>query len=386
MKTDYFKVNLSAGDNAFMTRKLLAGIRALGEKEAARRGRRVRIMEVCGTHTVSFARSGIASLLQDTIELRSGPGCPICVTHQQDLDRMLSLARLRNVIIVTFGDMVRIPGSLTTLEREKARGAAVHICYSPVEALEQATGFPGHEVVLLGVGFETTAPAIGAVLMEAKKQQLTNLSIYSTLKIVPPALEALFTVYHNELDALILPGHVSTVLGRKAFTFIGERFGLPAVIAGFEPLDLLIGVFQALQSLGEDRTTALNAYTHVVKEEGNPFAMEMINKCFLGNKTLWRGFGAIPGSGLSIAPFLESFDAEKKFASVLPEFSADAYEEIKGKCRCGEIVTGRMLPPECPFFGNSCSPLTPIGPCMVSSEGACGAYYLHRGGYQNQAT
>ena len=386
MKTDYLEVNSRAGDNAFITKKLLAEVRALGEKEANRRGRRVRIMEVCGTHTVSFARSGIASLLEDTIDLRSGPGCPICVTHQRDLDTMLSLARLKNVVIVTFGDMVRIPGSLTTLEREKARGAAVHICYSPMEALEQATRFPRQEVVLLGVGFETTSPAIGTVLIEAKKQQLTNLSIYSMLKIIPPALDALFTVYHSELDALILPGHVSTVLGRKAFNFIAEKFGLPAVITGFEPLDLLIGLFQGLQCLREEKASVLNAYTHVVKEEGNPFAMEIINKCFLRDKVLWRGFGAIPGSGLSIAPFWESFDAKKKFASVLPELSADTEETIKEKCRCGEIVTGRLLPPECPFFGKSCSPLSPMGPCMVSSEGACAAYYLHRGGYQNQTT
>ncbi|MEW5919598.1 MAG: hydrogenase formation protein HypD [Bacillota bacterium] len=375
MKTEYFQAKTSIGEN--ITRKLLARVLAMGEKEAARKGRRIKIMEVCGTHTVSFSRSGIASLLEDVIELRSGPGCPICVTHQQDLDRMLSLARLKDVIIVTFGDLLRVPGSLTTLEREKASGAEVYICYSPLEALEPAVRFPQKEVVLLGVGFETTAPAIGTVLREAAKQKLTNISIYSTLKIVPPALEALFTGCHTELDALILPGHVSTVLGRKAFAFIAERFGLPAVIAGFEPLDLLVGLFHALQCLHEDKANVYNAYTHVVKEEGNRLAMDIINNCFVRDEVLWRGFGAIPGSGLSIAPPFASFDASKKFGVALQDTPAEAYQG----CRCGEIITGKLAPPDCPFFGKNCSPLTPIGPCMVSSEGACGAYFQYRGGY-----
>lgn len=379
---EYMQINTSTGDSSSMTRKLLARVLAMGEKEAARRGRRLRIMEVCGTHTVSFSRSGIASLLEDVIDLRSGPGCPICVTHQQDLDRMLSLAGLENVIIVTFGDMLRVPGSLTTLEKERARGAAVHICYSPVEALEQALLFPQKEVVLLGVGFETTAPTIGTVLLEGAKQKLSNFSIYSTLKIVPPALEALFTVYQSELDALILPGHVSTVLGRKAFAFIAERFGLPAVISGFEPLDLLAGLFLALQCLQEDRADVCNAYDHVVKEDGNPVARDIMHKCFVPEEVPWRGFGAIPGSGLGIAPAWEDFDASKKFAGTLSPAPPRTYEG----CRCAEIITGRLIPPDCPFFGSSCSPLTPIGPCMVSSEGACGAYYQYRGGYQNKPT
>ena len=374
MRTDHLKVNTSTGDNSFITRKLLAQVRALGEKEAGRKGRKVKIMEVCGTHTVSFSRSGITSLLEDVIDLRSGPGCPICVTHQQDLDGMLSLARQKDVIIVTFGDMIRVPGSRTTLEREKAKGAEVHVCYSPMEALEQALSFPQKEVVLLGVGFETTAPAIGTVLREAAQQKITNVSIYSTLKIVPPALDALFSNSNTDLDALILPGHVSTVLGRKAFDFIAERYNLPAVVAGFDPLDLLAGLYHVLKCLEEGRAIVSNAYTHVVKEEGNHRAMEIINHCFIRREVPWRGLGSIPGSGLGIAPQLAEFDAEKRFNI---EIGSNLLAEFEG-CRCGEVITGRLIPPECPFFDKSCTPLTPVGPCMVSSEGACGAYYQYR--------
>ncbi len=373
------QIKANAATEQELTRKLLAQVRVRGEKAAARKGRKLKIMEVCGTHTVSFSRSGISSLLEDVIDLRSGPGCPICVTHQQDLDQMLSLAGLEDVIIITFGDMLRVPGSFTTLEKERAKGAAVQLCYSPLEALEQAALFPQKEVIFLGVGFETTAPTIGTVLLEAARQKLNNFSLYSALKVVPPALEALFTLYASELDALILPGHVSAVLGSGAFAFIAERFGLPAVIAGFEPLDLLTGLLQVLLGLQEEKPRLYNAYPHVVKPEGNPAAREIIKKCFVPVATPWRGLGDIPGSGLGIAATWEAFDASQKFAGALPAALPCTYEG----CRCGEVITGRLLPPECPFFGRICSPLNPVGPCMVSSEGACGAYYQYRGGQQN---
>jgi len=354
-------------------KKLLDHTLALGYKTADKKGEKIKIMEVCGTHTVAFSRSGIAQLLSDVLDLRSGPGCPVCVTHQQDLDYMISLSRIKDVIIVTFGDLLRVPGSFTSLEKEKAKGANVHICYSPLEAIDLAAKNTQKEIVLLGIGFETTAPTIAAALSQALEKGLQNFSIYSTLKLVPPALEALLQEKKFDLDGLVLPGHVSTVLGSDAFDFIAQEYALPCVVTGFEPLDLLIGLYYLLTSLIEEKAELTNTYTHIVKEKGNQAAKEIINLYFEEGDTLWRGFASIPGSGLKLRTKYNDFEARYRFKKVeIPETG------VFSGCSCGDIITGKLTPFDCVHFNNGCTPLTPVGPCMVSSEGACSAYYQYR--------
>lgn len=356
----------------FSPGEIFEKVAGLAEKAARKKGRRLKIMEVCGTHTMAFSRSGITSLLSDYLDLRSGPGCPICVTHQQDLDDMISLAGFKDVIIVTFGDLIRIPSSFSSLEKEKARGANVHMCYSPMEAVDLAFKYPEKEVVLLGIGFETTAPLMATVLSEAKKKKLKNFSLYSALKSVPPALEALFQNKDFELDAMILPGHVSAILGRGTFDFISRDYKLPAAVTGFEPLDLLIGLFYLLKKIDEKHIEVINTYSHVVKEKGNEGAREQIDFYFQQEDVLWRGLGLIANSGLMVRPDFSEFDARSRFQiEVCP---GENYPD----CRCGDIITGKITPYECPLFNKRCTPLSPVGPCMVSSEGACSAYYQYR--------
>ncbi|RJX25131.1 MAG: hydrogenase formation protein HypD [Dethiobacter sp.] len=356
-----------------LTEQLLNKVLKLGQKIAEKKGKKTKIMEVCGTHTVAFSRSGIAQLLSDVLDLRSGPGCPICVTHQQDLDYMISLSRIKEVIIVTFGDLLRVPGSFTSLEKEKAKGADVHICYSPLEAIDLAAANTQKEIVLLGIGFETTAPTIATALAQAREKGLKNFSIYSTLKLVPPALEALLHEKKFDLDGLVLPGHVSTVLGSNTFDFIAQKYALPCVVAGFEPLDLLMGLYYLLNSIMEEKAELTNAYAHIVKEKGNKTAKEIINLFFEEGETLWRGFASIPGSGLKLRTEYNDFEARSRFNNLeIPQ------TEVFSGCSCGDIITGKLTPFDCLLFNTSCTPLTPVGPCMVSSEGACSAYYQYR--------
>lgn len=352
---------------------LLPKILDLGRKAAEKKGEKIKIMEVCGTHTVAFSRSGLAHLLADVVDLRSGPGCPVCVTHQQDLDYMISLSGIKELIIVTFGDLLRVPGSFTSLEEEKAKGADVRICYSPLEAVDLAACERQKEIVLLGIGFETTAPTIATALAQAREKGLNNFSIYSALKIVPPALEALLGKKRVELDGLVLPGHVSMVLGSDTFHFIAEKYALPCVVAGFEPLDLLMGMYYLLNSIIEEKAVSINAYTHIVRGKGNQAAKEIISIYFEEGETLWRGFGLIPASGLKLKTKYKNFEARYRFNNLeIPQ------TKVFTGCRCGEIITGELTPFDCSLFSNACTPLTPVGPCMVSSEGACSAYYQYR--------
>lgn len=350
---------------------LLAKIKNLAAALADNLGRLPVIMEVCGTHTVALARTGLRSLLADYLDLRSGPGCPVCVTAPEEIDYMLALARQPKVIIATFGDMMRVPGSNGSLEKARIDGACIHICYSPREALTLAREHPEAEVVFLGIGFETTAPTVALAVKEAAALRLKNFTLYSAHKVVPPALDALIAEPNLKLDGLLLPGHVSAILGRRAFNFLAKKYKMPAVVAGFEVLDILGALLEILLMLQRGTWDVINAYPRVVTEEGNVKAQIIMREVFVLAPANWRGLGLIPLSGLQISPLYRNFDAARrwpmKFTPVPPP---------KG-CVCGDILKGRHLPPECPLFGHRCTPVHPVGPCMVSSEGSCAAYFRY---------
>ena len=359
------KSNVNGIEQGTITGRLVE----LAVKAAQILGRPPVLMEVCGTHTTAIARTGIKTLLGDHVDLRSGPGCPVCVTDQSDIDRIIALSRLPGVIIATFGDMIRVPGTSSTLERERAGGAKVEVLYSPMDALDLAAGHPSEQVIFLGVGFETTTPAIAVSLMEAMKRGITNYSIFAMHKVVPPAMRTLLDDDSLKIDGFLLPGHVSAILGRKAFDFIALDYGLPSVIAGFEPADIVGGIYLLLQQIVHTRKLTLNGYTRLVTEEGNLKAREVVDKCFEPADVPWRGFGMIPGSGLKLNRACADYDAMNRFSVSVPE------PGVPDGCSCGEILKGKLKPAECPLFGFRCSPFDPVGPCMVSSEGACSAAY-----------
>lgn len=351
---------------------LIEQINHTGRKLAEDLGRKVKIMEVCGTHTVAFARSGITEMVSEFIDLRSGPGCPICVTHQNDLDQIFSYASEQDVVIATFGDLLRVPGTFTTLEKEKAMGSQIQICYSPLEAIEIAAGMQQAKVIFIAIGFETTAPLIASTIIDAKKENLDNFWVYPLMKLVPPALQALLD-NNTELglDGFILPGHVSAVLGRDAFNFI-SAYHMPAVVTGFENIDLLNGLYRLLQLILEKKNEIANAYAHVVSGKGNKTAQELIGQCFsVEDNTLWRGFGSLPASGLTLRGEYAAYDARNYFETASSEPITDL------GCMCGEVITGQIKPVQCPLFGSKCNPSMPAGPCMITPEGACGSYYKY---------
>ncbi len=334
-------------------------------------GRPVRIMEVCGTHTVSIFRNGIRSVLPETISLISGPGCPVCVTDQGDIDAFIELARRDNTIIATFGDLIRVPGTRSSLGREKSAGRDIRIVYSTLDALDLARHHPDKQVVFLGVGFETTAPTIAASILGASREGLENYCVYAAHKLVPPALEALAGNIGVEIDAFLLPGHVSVVIGTKAYAPFFEKYRIPCVIAGFEPADILYAIYRLVCMTAEGRPALENAYSRAVAPEGNPKARQIMEQVFDVCDARWRGLGTIPDSGLSIRKDFAAHDAARRF-DIRPVESAPP----KG-CACGDILTGRITPPQCPLYKKACTPADPVGPCMVSSEGTCAAYYRY---------
>ncbi len=355
--------------NPALARKLVARVAARANLLAGRLGRRPFLMEVCGTHTAAISRSGIRSLLKETIELRSGPGCPVCVTAVQDLDAVIGLARLPGVTVATFGDLIRVPGSASSLEEERARGAGVRVIYSPTEAVDLARANPGEEVILTGVGFETTTPLVALAITKAKQRRLRNFSVLSLHKQVPPALRTLLSGPEPVADGLLLPGHVCAVTGRRVFDFIASKYGVPAVVTGFEPVDILGAVLILLDLLLRQEPVVVNGYTRVVREDGNPLARELIQACFDYDRALWRGLGPIPDSGLNLRHTYRNYDAALKFPLPTPPV------RVREDCRCGDLLMGRIAPPQCPLFAHACTPVHPAGPCMVSTEGACSIYY-----------
>jgi hydrogenase expression/formation protein HypD len=327
-------------------------------------------MEVCGTHTMAIARFGLRQLLPSPIRLISGPGCPVCVTSNSYLDHAIALARMDKAIICTFGDMMRVPGSTSSLEREKAHGCDIRIVASTLDAIDLAQNFPEREVIFLGVGFETTAPTIAAAISMATQSDLRNFSVLSANKIVPPALQALLSG-PVKLDGFLLPGHVSTIIGAKAYRPLLDASRIPGVIAGFEPVDILQALHELVRQVATKSPSLHTSYVRVVTEEGNMRAQAMLQETFETCDASWRGIGIIPQSGLRIRDGFSQFDAARKFS-----VTVEPTQEAKG-CRCGEILTGQLLPKDCKLFETHCTPQNPVGACMVSSEGTCAAYYTY---------
>jgi len=336
------------------------------------------IMEVCGTHTVEFFRTGVRSLFPKHLHLIDGPGCPVCVTPNEYLDRAIEIGKQYHPIIATFGDMMKVPSSYSSLKEEKAKGMDITVVYSPFDAVEIAAKNPDREVMFVNIGFETTAPGEAQAILEAKERGIKNFSILCGNKLTVPAVEALLQLGETKIDGFILPGHVSTVIGAAPWKDIPQKYHKPSVVAGFETGDLLMGTLMLLELITEGKNDVLlNEYTRAVKENGNPKAIEAMYTVFDVCDANWRGIGIIPGSGLCLREEFADFDAERKFPVTPPPS-----KEPKG-CRCGDILRGMALPPDCPLFGRACRPERPVGPCMVSAEGACAAYYIY-GGYSKE--
>ncbi len=333
----------------------------------------IKLMEICGTHTMAIAKSGLRTALPENIKLLSGPGCPVCVTPAGVIDEILKLAKRESVIIATYGDMVRVPGSVQgqSLSRAKAQGARVEVVYSPLDAVALARENAGAEVVFLGVGFETTAPGTAAAILSAEEEGVKNFSVFSMLKMVEPALRALIVDKEFSVSGFLCPGHVATIIGAAGFSFLADEFSLPCVVGGFEPREILIAVAQLLSQIEKGDARLENAYPKAVRHDGNKIAAKMIERVFTPRFDIWRGLGEIPASGLGIREEFSAYDAEKKFG-----ISYSKSEEIT-PCRCGDVICGKLSPRECPLFGKACVPENPIGPCMVSGEGACAAAYKY---------
>jgi len=348
-----------------LAKKLIKRIEQASKKE-------LRLMEVCGTHTMSIFRHGIRSVLPKGISLLSGPGCPVCVTAQKDIDAYVAFARVKDVIVTTFGDLMKVPGSGSTLSKEKAGGADVRIVYSIFDAINVAKENPGKEVVFCAVGFETTIPTIAASILTAKAQGVENFTIYAANKLTPPALAALMETKGVDVDGFILPGHVSVITGTDAYRETFETYDMPSVIAGFEPIDILQAVLILVEQNEAGKPELINAYPRAVSDEGNVKAKAIMHQVFELSNATWRGIGEIPNSGMALRKEFAAFDAAQKFDMAnLPEVP-----EPKG-CACGEILMGLKTPEACKLYKKVCTPMSPVGPCMVSSEGACAAYYKY---------
>ena len=338
--------------------------------EGGRNGAPYAFMEVCGGHTHTIYRHGIEQLLPDTVELVHGPGCPVCVIPMGRVDDAISLAEQPGVIFTSFGDMMRVPGSTSSLLEAKARGADVRMVYSPLDALKIAQANPDKRVVFFAVGFETTAPSTAVTLLRAREAGVKNFSVFSNHVTIVPPLKAILDSPDLRLDGFLGPGHVSTVIGNRPYDFVPQRYGMPLVTAGFEPLDILQSVVMLLQQYADGRCEVENQYNRVVTDEGNPIALRILEQVFtLRPHFEWRGLGFIAQSALALNEDFAAFDAERLFA--LPGIRV---ADPKA-CQCGEVLKGVIKPWECKVFGTACTPETPIGTCMVSSEGACAAYY-----------
>ncbi|MGD2147941.1 MAG: hydrogenase formation protein HypD [Anaerolineae bacterium] len=345
--------------------------RAVVEAIHARSSRPLRLMEFCGGHTHAILRLGIPALLPETIELRSGPGCPVCVTSATDLDHAIALARVPGVILTTFGDMVRVPGSRTSLAQARADGADVRVVYSPLDALQIGRENRNRPVAFLGVGFETTAPMVAAAVLAAEAEGIRNFTVFSTHKLTPPATRAILDSGDVALDGVIGPGHVTTIIGADAWRFLPDNYKLPCAIAGFEPVDLLRAILALVAMVEEGNPKVANTYGRSVSRRGNAAAQQAVGQVFEVADVEWRGLGTVPLSGLSVRETYAAFDARRAFQlEVLPA------REPAG-CRCGDVLRGVLSPEECPLFAEGCTPERPIGPCMVSAEGACSAYFRY---------
>ncbi len=343
--------------------KLVDQIKKVSKKPIA-------LMEVCGGHTMSIQKFGIPTLLPDTIKLISGPGCPVCVSDRKYIDQAIAYARLNDVIITTYGDLIRVPGSTSSLDEEKAKGADVRIVYSILDALKIAKDNGNKKIVFLGIGFETTAPSSAAGIIKAQMAGIRNFYVFSTHKIMPPAMEALIDE-GVKLDGYIAPGHVTTITGTGIYENIPKKFGLGCVVSGFEPVDLLKAILMLVNQIENSNPKVEIAYTRVVKPEGNIKAQQMLEEVFELRDDWWRGLGVLSKSGLKVREKYADFDAEVQI-----HVEVEPTREDKG-CICGEILKGLKNPKDCRLFAKICTPNNPVGPCMVSNEGSCHAYYKY---------
>ena len=332
----------------------------------------VRIMEVCGTHTVAIAKFGIKQLIPDNITLISGPGCPVCVTSQEDIEKFMILAQDPKVLITTFGDMIRVPGSTGSLQNMKAEGANIKMVYSPMDAVSLAQENPDQEVVFLAVGFETTIPLVAVALQQAERLKLENFSIVCLHKLAISAIQALLVDEDINIDGFLCPGHVSTIIGTHPFEFIAKDYNKAAVVTGFEASDILEGLSMTIQQIKNKEFKVENQYQRGANSQGNLVALNLIQEYFEKGPAIWRGLGEIDGSGLHLKAKYEKYDAFKKFDLVNKEVNLAPTGSI-----CGQILKGQKSPKDCPLFNEKCTPSFPVGPCMVSSEGSCAASYYY---------
>lgn len=328
------------------------------------------IMEVCGSHTMAISRYGIRDVLPSNVKLLSGPGCPVCVTDAGFIDAALALAN-RDVIIATFGDMVRVPGSQKSLADLRSLGADVRICYSPSQALEIAKDNPGREVVFLAIGFETTMAPVTTLIPSAISMELKNISLLTAFKLVPPALTALIGDPEVLVDAFICPAHVSAIIGAGVYQPYVDKYQVPCVICGFEPLDILFGIDNIISQFLKGERLLVNQYNRVVSSDGNQAALKLFSKYLVPEDASWRGIGVIPGSGFAIKSEYAKYDAAARFGISTQGGTPDP------GCMCGDVLKGKIVPAQCPMFNDACTPEHPVGPCMVSSEGSCAAYFKY---------
>lgn len=357
----------SHADGEYKMRQMLEELHRL----TAAVKRPLKLMEVCGTHTVEIFRHGIRDVIPKNITLLSGPGCPVCVTSVRDVDAAIAIAQVPGVIMTTFGDMMRVPGGKESLLEARSKGADVRVLYSPLDAVALARKEPNKEVVFFGTGFETTSPLIAGSIAHAEQAGIKNISVYAAFKLVPPALKALLDAPDVQVDGFILPGHVSTIIGKRPYEFVATDYKIPSVITGFEAKEVIEGILMIVRQIAEKRAAVEIQYRNVCREEGNPRAVELLYKYFEPADAHWRGIGVIPGSGLRLNGRYAAFDAQKKFN---PPLSDSAEPEL---CSCGDILRGVKIPTECALFGSGCTPDSPVGPCMVSTEGSCAAYYKY---------
>ncbi|MFH1678691.1 MAG: hydrogenase formation protein HypD [Candidatus Omnitrophota bacterium] len=335
----------------------------------------IRLMEVCGTHTQNFHRFGLDKLLPDNLRLIAGPGCPVCVSPQEYIDKAIQLSKDANTVILTFGDMLRVPGTSASLLKQRAKGADVRIVYSAWDSLKLARENPAKRLIFLAVGFEATASTLALTLQAAKKEGLNNFFFFTALKLIPPAMKALVSDPELKIDGFLCPGHVSAIIGSQPYEFIPKKYKIACCVAGFEPMDILEGIYFLLYQIVHNKPGVKNQYTRVVKRAGNPSAKAIIRKAFKVTNASWRGLGEIAGSGLSLREEFSGFDIEKTMPHDIKRKTLNIKQQ---NCRCGEVIKGIIQPLQCPLFKNTCSPQEPYGPCMVSSEGACNVYYRYK--------
>lgn len=336
-------------------------------------GRPLRFMEVCGTHTVAIFKAGLRQLLPESIELVSGPGCPVCVTSSDYMDQAITYAKEKDVIIATFGDMLKVPGSIGSLAKAKAQGADIRIIYSPLDSLDLAQEHPDKKVIFLAVGFETTTPTAAAAVLEAQRRQIPNWYLLNAHKLVPPVMKALLQKQSGKIDGFLLPGHVCAIIGTKDFAFLPKQ-NLPSVVAGFEGLDLVESIYQLMNQVVTGHFEVYNEYNRVVKTAGNVTAQKMVDEVYEPCSTTWRGLGLVPESGLKLRERYSCYDAE-----LLLTFKP-IVNQVPTACRCGDVLQGLIKPTECPLFAKACRPEQPVGACMVSVEGACAAWHKYGAG------